>query len=491
MAENPYTNFTNWTCTGTMEYSPYSCVYGYYYYSNSNTIVYTINFYAKNGTYIEQKSISFLSSRTSYWVRPGDNNTYGAWTQDGYDYSPTSANIVLATRTITGYTVKWNTQQNGLGTSYNIGQTINIGSNFNLYEITTPISYKANYAANNGSSTPTQATVNYDATYTLPAAISRTGYTFAGWKTGAESNRAASSSFTWNYTADTTFTAQWTANSYKANYAANNGSSTPTQATVNYDATYTLPAAISRTGYTFAGWKTGAESNRAASSSFTWNYTADTTFTAQWTVNSYTLTYNLDGGTIANNPTTVSVTYDASYDLKIPAKTNYTFNGWYSDSNKATLILTTGTWQLTSVNNIYAKFTINGYDLTYNTNGIGGTGKTYSTVIVGTTPTIPIPKAVGYTFNGWYDAATGGNKKINSDGTGYLVAYTMPAATTSNYAQWTVKSDVRLSYLENTYGNIIAGNTKISISEYQSSISKAASSITALKTDFIGKGPNL
>ena len=67
----------------------------------------------------------------------------------------------------------------------------------------------------------------------------------------------------------------------------------------------------------------------------------------------------------------------------------------------------------------------------------------------------------------------------------------MPAATTSNYAQWTVKSDVRLSYLENTYGNIIAGNTKISISEYQSSISKAASSITALKTDFIGKGPNL
>ena len=418
MAENPYTNFTNWTCTGTMEYSPYSCVYGYYYYSNSNTIVYTINFYAKNGTYIEQKSISFLSSRTSYWVRPGDNNTYGAWTQDGYDYSPTSANIVLATRTITGYTVKWNTQQNGLGTSYNIGQTINIGSNFNLYEITTPISYKANYAANNGSSTPTQATVNYDATYTLPAAISRSGYTFAGWKTGAESNRAASSSFTWNYT-------------------------------------------------------------------------ADTTFTAQWTVNSYTLTYNLDGGTIANNPTTVSVTYDASYDLKIPAKTNYTFNGWYSDSNKATLILTTGTWQLTSVNNLYAKFTINGYNLTYNTNGIGGTGKTYSTVIVGTTPTIPIPKAVGYTFNGWYDAATGGNKKINSDGTGYLVAYTMPAATTSNYAQWTVKSDVRLSYLENTYGNIIAGNTKISISEYQSSISKAASSITALKTDFIGKGPNL
>ena len=67
----------------------------------------------------------------------------------------------------------------------------------------------------------------------------------------------------------------------------------------------------------------------------------------------------------------------------------------------------------------------------------------------------------------------------------------MPAVATTLYAQWTVKSDVRFSYLENTYGNIIAGNNRISISEYQSSISKPTSSRTALKSDFIGKGPNL
>lgn len=241
----------------------------------------------------------------------------------------------------------------------------------------------------------------------------KTGYTFYGWNDGL-TTYSPSEYFTYTFTTGKTYTARWTAITYIAYYAANNGTSTPPQDYVNYDVIYILPAAISRTGYTFNGWKTGTETPRAAGSYFTWKYTANTTFTAQWTVNSYALTYN--------------------------------------------------------------------------TNSFGGTGKTFNSVIFETTPTIPIPKAVGYTFNGWYDAQSGGTKKINSDGTG---GYTMPAVATTLYAQWTDKSDVRFSYLRDTYPDISVINNRILMSAYQSSISKAASSRTALKSDFKGKGPNL
>ena len=251
---------------------------------------------------------------------------------------------------------------------------------------------------------------------------------------------------------------------------------------------FTLPF-YALTGYNNLQWNTKSDltgTNYNLLASYTTNSSVN--FYIKKTGITYTLNYNLNSGSLPNNPATISVIYGSSYTIPSPTRTNYTFNGWYTDSSLQTTINSSGTWSLTTVTNLYAKFTVNGYNLTYNTNGIGGTNKTYNTVIVGTTPTIPIPKAFGYTFNGWYDAVSGGTKKINSDGSG---EYTMPAVATTLYAQWTVKSDVRFSYLENTYGNIIAGNNRISISEYQSSISKPTSSRTALKADFIGKGPNL
>ena len=342
-------------------------------------------------------------------------------------------------------------------------------------------------------------TTYYNETFNLRN-YSLTGYNTLKWNTNSAltgTDYNMSGSYKTN-TSDNNFYLKKTPITYTIQYydgaTEYTGATALSPASINYDVVYNSPTPA-KTGYTFNGWYTEYALSTPARTAQAWTYTTNQIFYAKFTANSYTLIYNLDGGTITNNPTTV--TYDASYDLKIPTKTNYTFNGWYSDSNKTTSISTSGTtWKLTSVNNIYAKFTINGYDLTYNTNNIGGAGKTYNTVIVGTTlttltsPPIHIPKAFGYTFNGWYDSQSGGNKKINSDGTGVSGSYTMPAAATTLYAQWTVKSDVRLSYLDATFGNI-AGNSKISISEYQNSILKTASTRTALKADFIGKGPNL
>ena len=51
------------------------------------------------------------------------------------------------------------------------------------------------------------------------------------------------------------------------------------------------------------------------------------TVTAQWTVNQYTITYDLDGGTAEGNPDTYTVETDA-FTLKNPTRPGYTFTGW-------------------------------------------------------------------------------------------------------------------------------------------------------------------
>ena len=52
-----------------------------------------------------------------------------------------------------------------------------------------------------------------------------------------------------------------------------------------------------------------------------------TTLTAQWTVNQYTITYNLAGGTVESNPNTYTIETKA-FTLKNPTKSGYTFTGW-------------------------------------------------------------------------------------------------------------------------------------------------------------------
>lgn len=52
-----------------------------------------------------------------------------------------------------------------------------------------------------------------------------------------------------------------------------------------------------------------------------------TTLTAQWTVNQYTITYDLAGGTVKGNPDTYTIE-TVAFTLKNPTKSGYTFTGW-------------------------------------------------------------------------------------------------------------------------------------------------------------------
>jgi len=150
----------------------------------------------------------------------------------------------------------------------------------------TPTTATLTYNANGGDSTPTAQTASIGASITLAAAITKTGYNFAGWQINGQTY-AAGSSYTLN--GDVTATAQWTQNvvysvAFDKSHSDVTGAAIPS-ITVQQGAAAILPNAElwSREGYSFVGWATTSGAATAAyhaGDSFT--PSANTTLYAVW-----------------------------------------------------------------------------------------------------------------------------------------------------------------------------------------------------------------
>lgn len=125
--------------------------------------------------------------------------------------------------------------------------------------------------------------------------------------------------------------------SYTVSYNANGGTGAPSKQTKWYGVNLTLSSTKpSRSHYSFLGWST---SSSAASASYSegGSYTdnASATLYAVWKGNTYTITYNANGGTGA--PSKQSYTYASSGSVNLsstePTRTNYNFLGWARSSS--------------------------------------------------------------------------------------------------------------------------------------------------------------
>ena len=457
-----------------------SATYTIYYY-NENTLLNTLT-QSSNGTSTRIYRMIFTD------VDGSDEGTF-LGKQLGNTYTFTNNTFTLKTYSLTGYNLSWNTASTLLGTTYNLNATYTVSNLVNnLYLNKTAISYALTWNLNNGTGgTNRPSSINYNASLTFPTVAqspTRTGYTFAGWNDGTTTYNAGSSINPYTSTSGKNFTAQWTAISYALTWNLNNGTGgTNRPSSINYNASLTFPTVAqspTRTGYTFAGWNDGTTTYNAGSSINPYTSTSGKNFTAQWTALTYSVSYVKDGGTTSSDP--ILATYNASFTLPSISKTNHTFNGWYTTSTFTDTQYTTTafTWNLTANTTFYAKFTINNFTLTYNPNG-KGTGKEIS-VTAATSTTTPILKAVGYTFGGWYT-------DINTTTPigGVSTTYTMPSANTTLYAKWTDNTQIKISNLQDTYGNI--ENSTISIKEYQSILGITASSKTSFNNNLKGKGP--
>ena len=97
---------------------------------------------------------------------------------------------------------------------------------------------------------------------------------------------------------------------------------------VRRGATITLPA-LSRTGYTFNGWYNG---NTLVNKGGAFRVTENCTLTAKWTVNSYAIAYDLNGGFLSGAQELTAQVCDYGTTVRltsvIPCRTGYTFVGW-------------------------------------------------------------------------------------------------------------------------------------------------------------------
>jgi len=116
---------------------------------------------------------------------------------------------------------------------------------------------------------------------------------------------------------------------------------------------------LTKPGCTFAGWNTAANgSGSAYTPGATFSMpAANTTLYAQWTANSYTVTFNANGGTAAN-PLTKSVTFGSAYGtLATTNRTGYSFNGWFSSASGGTEITAAANVATAENHTLYAQWT--------------------------------------------------------------------------------------------------------------------------------------
>lgn len=170
-----------------------------------------------------------------------------------------------------------------------------------------PVFYEVSFEANG------QTTIQYlpkDSLIPEPAIpAAPTGYHFDGWNPAYNTTSTVPQ---WGIH----YQIVWKPNDYSFSFDSNGGTAVDTL-TQTYDNAFVTPADPSRTGYTFLGWKPALPDSIPP---------YDITYTAQWQVNAYALSFDSDGGTAVD---TIVQNYDtALVPPADPVLTGHLFAGW-------------------------------------------------------------------------------------------------------------------------------------------------------------------
>ena len=250
-----------------------------------------------------------------------------------------------------------------------------------FYAKWTPITYTITYENLLDGTNPN--TIN---SYTIESPTitfenpTRTGYTGSWNPSSIESGS----------TGNKTITAAWGINKYTVTFKDYNGTVLKTQNDVEYNTSATAPTDPTRAGYTFTGW------DKALT-----NITEDTTITATYSINSYTVTWTNYDDTVLKTDT-VDYGETPAYTGATPTKPadaqyTYTFVGWTPEINTVTGDVTYKA-TYTNAKNKYTVKWLN-YDNTVLQEGTVDFGVTPE--YTGITPTKPADEQYTYTFLSW------------------------------------------------------------------------------------------
>ena len=372
-AQTSTKSFINWSHSGAGSFSGTTYTFG----AGNGTL--TAN-YKNNSITLPTPTRTGYTFAGWYDAASGGNKIGNG----GVAYTPTGAKTLYAHWTINQYQLTVNPNGgtwNGTTTSSTFKQ--DYGSTKAIVNPTVPVGYKVTFNGNGGSTPSAQTSTKSFTSWTNSGAgtLSGTTYTFG----------AGNGTLTANY--------------------KNNSITLPTP---------------TRTGYTFAGWYDAASGgNKIGDGGAAYTTTGAKTLYAHWTANQYTLTINPNGGkwnNISQN-TTVTKNYGETMTIENPTPPSgyrITFNG--NGGNSPASI--TSTKRFTNWLGSGAG-TLSGTTYTF-----GAGNGTLTAYYANNSITLPTPTRTGYTFTGWYDAASGGNK-IGNGGTQYT-----PTSAKTLYAHW-------------------------------------------------------
>ena len=342
---------------------------------------------------------------------------------------------------------------------YDHGRT----SNFTLFARWKAGSYTVIYQYNGATGGASQSSTLYETDilksgFSLPTPI-RTGYTFSGWFTNLALTSPVTLQSNGKYgpTHNHTIFAKWTPINYRAIY--NSVNSTSGSAPID-SRNYNIGQRISllansgqlvRNGYTFAGWVTSASGTGTAlnSGDTVPVGSSDVNLYPKWNPNTFTISYNLNGGSgnVSGAPTSWTAGNDG---VALPrtgfTRTGYDFAGWSATQGSTTPV----DWEYTTFRNteLFAIWTLKSIGYSFD-KGIAA-GQTISNWPVDSSmsfgSTLSLPNLAGtkvtvggaeYLFFGWND----GSSTYQS-----LDAYILNENSTVFTARWTKLLEVRYSF---------------------------------------------
>ena len=184
--------------------------------------------------------------------------------------------------------------------------------------------------------------VPYGMDITLPAPLTSTGkYNYTGWNHDGK-----------NITGNLTINALYTINTYIVKWNANGGTPEPTQITVDYDGTISVPGPMNKTGHSFDGWFADALFDTPVVAFPIENVTSNQEFWAKWTANIYKVTFNPDGGAYTGELEQF-IEHGRTATAPTVERDLYDFSGWYNGD-----VLFNLTTPITSDLTLTAKWTL-------------------------------------------------------------------------------------------------------------------------------------
>ncbi|KQY93617.1 hypothetical protein ASD24_20840 [Paenibacillus sp. Root52] len=252
-----------------------------------------------------------------------------------------------------------------------------------------------------GGTAVSDVPVTYGSTISAPTAPTRTGYRFSSWYSDAAQTQLFDFANT-PITTNTQLYAGWNINQYTVSFNSNGGTAIADRQ-IDYGTLMSEPTAPTLTGYTFGGWYTDvAHTQRFEFASMP--ITVDTQLYASWTLQSYTVTFDVYQGGHANVPDQ-TIEYGTLITRPTdPVRTGYTFTNWYADAAH-TLPFDFQTIIITDSITLYAGWSTDQYTASFDSNG--GTVVSEQLLDYGNPVQEPQqPSRTGYTFAGWYSDAS-------------------------------------------------------------------------------------